>query len=217
MRLNLHGRIQAKVVEVAGHSALLHIGVELHAEGQLEGLRDRAEGTRQLGEGSAVVRGLCGVDGGVELMSIVSDFAQRMDARAEFEHLSALAGTQARKRRFRHLLGLIEAAGGAHAERIVDGQHGDFTVVLEGKRVLFDVGMRKSKREQEEQQRAKREENQIAQAAVLDGALRTLLEEHERAERQGLRAVLAQEVKPHGQTYRERAGGKEPGSEQSHL
>ena len=83
------GRVQAKVVEVAGHAALLHIGVELHAERQLEGLRDGAEGAGQLGEGSAVVGGLHGVDGGVELRSIVSDFAQRMDARAELRALCA--------------------------------------------------------------------------------------------------------------------------------
>jgi len=51
-------------------------------------------------------------------------------------------------------------------------------------------GCAKRHRQQREQQRAQREQNQIAQAAMLDGALRAPLEKHQRAEGTGVALCL---------------------------
>ena len=48
------------------------------------------------------------------------------DARSECQHLGALPGAQSADQRPGLALGLVEAAAGAHAEGVVDGQHGDF-------------------------------------------------------------------------------------------
>ena len=101
----------------------------------------------EFGEGGAVVGRLRGVDGGVELMGIVGDFAQGVHARAEFEYLRALAGAQSAEGRFGHLFGLIKAVAGAHAERIIDGEHGDLAVVLERQRFPLDIRMREGQGE----------------------------------------------------------------------
>jgi hypothetical protein len=48
------------------------------------------------------------------------------------EHLARSPDRSPETQRFGHLLGLVEQVAGAHAERIVDGQHGDFAGVLGG-------------------------------------------------------------------------------------
>ena len=92
--------------------------------------------------------------------------------------------------------GLREPVAGAHAERIVDGQHGDLAGALGGEHGLPHVGMGEGQHEQQYQQGTRGEQQQVAQAAVLDGTLRPLLEEHQRTERQRRGLVFAQQVQP---------------------
>ena len=112
-----HVGVKAEVVEIAGHAGLLHVGEEMHGEGQVAG---------QFGEGGALIGGFDGVDRGVEGGVVVGDFAHHLDAGAEGQHLGAFAGVEAGGQGSGVLFGLIEAAGGAHAERMVDGEDGDF-------------------------------------------------------------------------------------------
>ena len=87
----------------------------------------------------------------------------------------------------------------AHAEGIVDrdDQH---LAAARGAAGTADKRIGEGQRDQQDQQsHAQRKQQQIAQAAMLDGALRAPLEEHQRAERMRRAAVLAQQVDPERQ------------------
>ena len=89
-----------------------------------------------------------------------------------------------------------------------------FAVHARGRAVDERIGERQH--EQQKQQRAQRQQQQIAQAAMLDGALRAPLEKHQRAERVRRGRVAPQQVHIEGQGHRRNARQK-PGSEEAHL
>ena len=76
-------------------------------------------------------------------------------------------------------------------------------------------GLAKASAMQQNHRQAEGQQQQIAQAAMLDGALRAPLEEHERAEGQRRGSMAAQQVQIDGQTRR-KAAGQEPGSQKTH-
>ena len=210
MGVQAHVGIEAQVVEIGRQPGLLHIGIDVQVERKVEGIGDGTYGARQFGERSFGIGELDGLDGGIQGGVVVGDFAHGLDALSEGEDLGALAGAQAADGRAGLALGALEAVAGAHAEGIVDGQHGDFAGAAGGQDVLPDVGVGESQNKEQDEGRAEGEEQEITQAAVLDGTLNMLLEEHERAEGQRVGAVLAQQVQPDGQPDGDRSG-EEPG------
>ena len=71
--------------------------------------------------------------------------------------------------------------------------------------VIARYGRAKASASSSDQRRAQREQQQVPQAPVLDGALRAPLEKHQRAEGQRRGFVLAQQVQPDGQAHRQRS------------
>ena len=132
VRLELDVGVQAQIVEVGGHAGLLHVGIEMHVERQLAAIarwsaaeRDSSAKDVRASEGS--MASMRGVQGGV----VVGDFAHHLHARSECQHLGALARRAIRRPRdLASCLACVQAVAGAHAERIVDGQHGDFAGAL---------------------------------------------------------------------------------------
>ena len=105
-------------------------------ERELEGLRDGAEGTGEFAVRGAGVGGLDRVDAAVEGRMVVGDFAHDLDALSEGDDLGALSGPESADEGFGFALGLVEAVPGAHAERIVDGDDGDFAGALQAAATL---------------------------------------------------------------------------------
>src|SRR5574340_550176 len=70
---------------------------------------------------------------------------------------------------------------GAHAERIVDDQRQELVGGDAGGGAI-DERIREGEHQQSEKRKPQGEQDEVTQTAVTDGALRPLLEEHERAE-----------------------------------
>src|SRR5581483_7519144 len=160
--------------------------------------------------------GLNGVDSCIERRVIIGDFAHHLDAGTEGKDLAALPGMQASDGGFGHLLGLIQAAARAHAQRIVEGKHRDFTRSRAWQHLLKDIRLRKGQNNEGDQQSAKSKQHEITQTAVLDRALDVLLEEHERTEGRGGAAMFAQQVQPDGQPNADQTREK-PGRQKTHY
>ena len=153
---------------------------------------------------------------GVERRVIVGHLAHRLHARSERQHLRALPRAQPRHHAPGHLFGLVQPVAGAHAERVVDRQHGDFPRAAGRRHRLAHVRMRERQRDQQDQRHPQRQQHQVAQPPVLDGALYAALEEHQGAERQRRGLVFLQKMQPDRQSHGHRAGQK-PGREEAHL
>ena len=83
-------------------------------------------------------------------------------------------------------------------------------------RRTLDKRIGESKRQKNKQREAQRKQQQVSQAAMLDGALRALLEKHERTERVRRSSdVAAKQVEIEGHSDGGRAG-EEPGRKQAH-
>ena len=76
--------------------------------------------------------------------------------------------------------------------------------------------MREGEHDEQNQERAQGEQHEVPQAAVLDGALRALFEEHQRTEGQRRALVFLQQVQPDGQSDGRDACEK-PRGQKSHL
>ena len=216
VRLQSHGRIQPEIVEIGGHAGLLHIRIEVHRQRQVDGLRDGAQRTRQFRERRARVGAFYGINAGVERRVIVGHLAHRLHARTERQHLRALPRSQPRHHAPGHLLCLVQPVAGAHAEGVIDREHGHFPRAAGGRHRLAHVRMRERQHDQQDQRRAQREQHQVAQPPVLDRALYPPLEEHQGAEGQRCGLVFLQKMQPDRQSHRHRAGQK-PGREETHL
>ncbi len=176
---------------------------------------DGSQRARQFAIGALLVGRLDALDGGLELIGFFHRLRQEMHARADGQHLPALAGIQLRHRVHGGLFGAGQMIVVAHAERIVDrdDQHLAAAACAAG---AADKRIGEGQRDQQQQGDAQREQQQVAQAAVLDGALRAPLEEHQRAEGMRRAAVLAQQMDLKRQADRHRAGQK-PGGEKTHV
>ena len=104
----------------------------------------------------------------------------------------------------RGFFGVGEPVALAHAERIVDREHHGAAAVGAGDGGRVNVRTRERQHEQQHEQAAQREQQQILQPAMLDGALRAPLEEHQRAERHGLLAVLPKQMNVDRQAQKRR-------------
>ncbi len=155
------------------------------------------------------------LDGGLELIGVFHRLRQEMHARADRQHLPALAGMQLRDRAQGGLFGARQMIVVAHAEGIVhrDDQH----LAAAGRAAgAADERIGEGQRDQQQQSHAQGEQQQIAQAAMLDGALRAPFEEHQRAEGMRRAAILAQQMNPERQADGDRAGQK-PRGEKTHA
>jgi hypothetical protein len=132
------------------------------------------------------------------LVGLLHLLRQELDMRVHRQHLSALARIQIRDSLQRLLLGARQVIAIAHAEGIVDAddQH---LAATSAHGSSADKRIREGQRDEQQKQYSQRQEQQIAEAAVLDGTLRPLLEEHQRAEGMRCAAVLTQQMDPEGQ------------------
>ena len=103
-----------------------------------------------------------------------------------------------------------------HAERAVDGDDASAACERSWRARAADEEVREGQRDAARCSRdAHGEQQQVLQPPVLDRALRALLEEHQRAERQRRRLVLPQQVHLDGHGDGGETGEK-PGGEEAH-
>ena len=186
------------------------IAREMHFERNMRRLGNGSERARQLAIGALLIGGLDALDGGLELIGFFHRLRQEMHAGADRQHLPSLALIELRDRVHGGLFGAGQMIVVAHAERVVhrDDQH---LAAARGSAGAVDKRIGEGQRDQQQQGDAQREQQQIAQAAMLDGALRSPLEEHQRAEGMRRAAILAQQMDPKRQADRDRAGQKPRG------
>jgi hypothetical protein len=208
---------EAQVGERRRHRRFLQVAREMHFERYVRGLGDGPQRSRQFAVRTLFVGRLNALDGGPELIRLgfLQRLGQEMHAGADGQHLSSLALIQVRQCAQGSLLGSGEMVFIAHAERIIhrDDEHLSTTG---GAARAADKRIGEGQRDEQQQGDAQGKQQQVAQTAMLDGALRSLLEEHQRAEGMRRAAVLAEKMDPKRQANGYRAG-QEPGGEKSHA
>ena len=183
MRLQAYGGVQPEIVEIGRHAGFCMSEYNSTRSGNLsDWAMERSERDNSAKEVSRP-EASDGVDGGIEGCLIVGDFADRLHADPKAITCALSPGRNPEIQRF----------GGpfASARRVPARMLSELSIAMTeisslcGPRWIRALckDLRTPARS-ENQQRAEAKQHQVAQPAVLDGALRAPLEKHQRAERQ---------------------------------
>ena len=119
---------------------------EMHFERNARGLRDGPQRARELAVGALFVGRLDALNGGLELIGFFHRLRQEMHARADGQHLPALAGIQIRHGVQGGLFGARQMIVVAHAERIVDRDDQHFAAAAPRARPAHETDWRRPAR-----------------------------------------------------------------------
>ena len=113
------------------------------------------------------------------------------------------------------LFGAREPVALTHAEGVIEGENDAAPRPGARDGVGANVGPGEGQSQQQDQQASQRKQQEVFQAAMLDGTLRPLFEKHKRTERGGSLPVLLQQVHEDGKADSGQTA-QEPGSQKTH-
>ncbi len=159
-------RREAEIGKTGRHGGVLKVAGQIQLDGQLHRFGQRSRVSRQLAERSAAIGWLDGGDGGSRFGEIGGGLGQRLHLGSERDHLYLIARPEVGENLQRCILGSLKMVARAHAERTVDGDHGE--VLLLGQRDRpADKRVGEQKGEQDQHRRAQRKQQNVVETTVL--------------------------------------------------